>query len=479
MSKLVAKNAMILTAVEIISKALEFIGVVLVARLLGVEQYGLLTFVYSIGLGFSLVAHFGFDNLVTRDLAQDQSKTGEYLKGIIAVKLLLSVAALLVLACWLEGFSHFSVAKKILLYLGTIAAIFTTNNLFTAAVFRAHQQAKMEALLRIILAVLLTVVTILAAWLSDRLLHLIFFRLLVVIVFFILSLSMIVKYLKPTFKKGFGRLQTYLKKGWPFAVYMFFIYIYVSIDVVMLNLMAGNHATGIYSAGTRLLVAFFLIPTGICNAVLPALSARSNQDRSGYARIVRMTFRYLTVLALLLFLFTTTLGRQVVVILFGSEYGLSGDVLALLGWTLFPAFINQLLNIILISDRREKAVVIFSAIGAAMNVTLNFVLIPHYSYFGAVWATLATELVVGASQLIYLKRTVLKPVKGLAASIWVVALAIFIAFLIKTIFGHHLIIGFVMGTGLLVSLLFGLNYIDRKNLQMVYQAVMNRLHKKG
>ncbi len=48
MSKLVAKNAVILVFTEILCKVLEFVGVLALARILGVEKYGLFVFLFTV-----------------------------------------------------------------------------------------------------------------------------------------------------------------------------------------------------------------------------------------------------------------------------------------------------------------------------------------------------------------------------------------------------------------------------------------------
>ena len=114
-------------------------------------------------------------------------------------------------------------------------------------------------------------------------------RFLLAVGIFLLSIFQIVTMLKPNMRGALKDIDivSYIQKGWPFAVFIFFTAIYVSIDIVMLSLMAGDRATGLYSVATKIIIFFILVPTGIGNAVMPAMSEKVKSDFDGFLSLAQ------------------------------------------------------------------------------------------------------------------------------------------------------------------------------------------------
>ena len=63
----------------------------MVARMLGVESYGLLAFAYSLSLLCLVVPSFGFDSLAVRELARKPSRASRFLVHISLVRWLFNL----------------------------------------------------------------------------------------------------------------------------------------------------------------------------------------------------------------------------------------------------------------------------------------------------------------------------------------------------------------------------------------------------
>ena len=477
MSKLVAKNALILSLVEILGKAIEFFSFVVLARMLGVEKYGILNFVYTISTTFTLLPHFGFDQLVARDIPRQQEKTGVYLIGISIAKIFLFAATLILLWIWLEFFSHFDPAKKTLLYVGLWGVFFLSNIMFTSAFFRAYQRAAIEAGIRITMAIVVMIASIVTVLISTDLFNLLMVRLCVAVGIFLLSIFQIVTMLKPNLRGVLKDVDiaSYIQKGWPFAVFIFFTAIYVSIDIVMLSLMAGDTATGFYSVATKIIIFFILVPTGIGNAVMPAMSEKVKSDFDGFLRLAHSATRYLLILSILAVMFNMFLGQTIIHLLFGKEYAKAGLILMLLSWSLVPSYLNHIWNAMLLSFNKEKIIIVFAAIGAASNILLNLFLIPKYTYYGASLATILTEGVVIAVQYLYIKRKILPQMSMFVDNRMIFLMGIGIIFVLVWLFQKWLWVGFipaVLGYGFL---LFKFGYLRKEE----FSSFLRYLLKKG
>ena len=70
----VERNAVILFFAEVMPQALGLGVTILIARMLGVENYGLLSFAYSLSTILLVVPKFGFDQLAVREIARRPSR---------------------------------------------------------------------------------------------------------------------------------------------------------------------------------------------------------------------------------------------------------------------------------------------------------------------------------------------------------------------------------------------------------------------
>ena len=77
-----------------------------------------------------------------------------------------------------------------------------------------------------------------------------------------------------------------------------------------------------------------------------------------------------------------------------SEFAASAGPLRILSLVIGLVFLNNLNGKVLITlDLQKKGVIVYLS-GAVLNIVLNFIFIPKYSYIGASLTTLVTEVIV-------------------------------------------------------------------------------------
>ena len=105
------------------------------------------------------------------------------------------------------------------------------------------------------------------------------------------------------------------------------------------------------------------------------------------------SFKYLLIISLPIALTVTLLANKIILIIYGSNFFPSIIALQILIWTIIFMFINGLSGILLGSINRQLVVTKITGFSVILNVTLNLLLIPTFSYIGASVATVFTELV--------------------------------------------------------------------------------------
>ena len=86
----VAKNLLYVFASEGVGGVLSFLILLLCASLLGVEAFGVFSFILAITSVCQLVADFGLTNLIVREVAKDKSKTAYIMGNVLTLAWCLS-----------------------------------------------------------------------------------------------------------------------------------------------------------------------------------------------------------------------------------------------------------------------------------------------------------------------------------------------------------------------------------------------------
>lgn len=196
--------------------------------------------------------------------------------------------------------------------------------------------------------------------------------------------------------------QTIWKAAATFNVFPLITNIYDRIDIVILSVIAGNAAAGLYALPYRVLATLQIVPFGLMAVVLPLLAARA--PASGDKQFCLRMATLLGVLSMFPALILTLLAKPLVHVILGESYAESTNILRLLVWAAIPMFINYGLNTFLLARDRERVFLRTSAVCAIANITLNLAFIPRYSFYAAAAITIVTELILLAQNIIIIRK---------------------------------------------------------------------------
>src|SRR5262249_30903632 len=126
----------------------------------------------------------------------------------------------------------------------------------------------------------------------------------------------------------------------------------------------------------------------------PLMSRWAKDDRTRLTRLYRQTTLLLSALALPMGVLVTLGAPWIVSILFGAEFSGTVPALRILIWSTVSLYLAIASGNLLISLGRERLNLMLNVAGAALNVSLNFWLIPAWGLLGAAWATTITFVFV-------------------------------------------------------------------------------------
>ena len=124
---------------------------------------------------------------------------------------------------------------------------------------------------------------------------------------------------------------------------------------------------------------------------MPLLSRAAHNDWPNFKKIFQIANNVLIITGIPLVLGGIVLSPRIIELLGGPNFPESMPVLAILMIAVGFIFFGTLFSYVLIALDKSRSLMIISSIGVILNLVLNFLFIPRYSYDGAAAITVLTE----------------------------------------------------------------------------------------
>ena len=364
-----------------------------IARYLGPEQFGSLSFATAfVGL-FGAIAGLGLQGIVVRDIVRDPACKEVTLGTAAALQLiggLLAYGLMLGTVLWLRPDD--SLARVLVAILGSMM-LFRLSD--TAAYwFESQVQSRYTvwvqnatflvfALIKVML-ILLGAPLVAFAWAVTA-------EALVVSVLMLFVLSLRGPKLGQLVV-SLQRAKGLLADSWPLLLSGVAVVIYTKVDQIMLGLLTGDEAVGIYSAAVRVSEVWYFVPVAIVASVFPSILAAKKRNEAQYNLRLQRLYDLMVWLAVAVAVPMTFLSGSVVRLLFGDSYAGAGPVLAIHIWAAVFVFLGVASGQWFLVENRQAMSLQRTVFGALVNVALNSVFIPRYGFLGAAWATVIAQM---------------------------------------------------------------------------------------
>lgn len=399
------KNSTVFFTAQLVSYLFIFLYNIYSARYLGPDNFGILTFGLSLISIFGIFTDLGLNTLMTREVARDKSKTYRYLSNFITIKGVL-VSILFVITFLVINLLGYSGTTVYVILILMVSLVFTTLSGSFYSLFQAYEKLEYQSLTLLLGSSLTLVGFLLAIYYQLDVVAFAFVYLLAGLVN--LMLVMLVAYRSYVLPKIMIEPEFWgnnIKIALGFGLIGIFTTIYLWIDSSMLFFIQGNIATGLYGASYKFVYALLFIPIAINMAVFPVMSRFYRTSKDYLKVITERYFKYMLTVALPMGVVVTLLAPQIILSLYGGEYTNSIVILRILIWGTVFTFLNAAFVQFFQSTNKELIVTKVTGIWMILNILLNIILIPQYSYIGASINTFITEFGVAIFLILIYNRT--------------------------------------------------------------------------
>ena len=374
------------------------------ARYLGPERYGTIAFALAFTSIFGVVTDLGINTLTIREVARNKNSATTFLGNLLLIKSILVIitVAFIVVAVNLTGHDWIEIDVTYLISISIILSAF--NGAFNS-LFQAFERIEYIS----IGSVLSNISMLLGAGYAIS--H--GFGVIGFACIYIFSSTLGLAYtlfvanrLHLTHALQIDREMIWpmMKEALPFGITALSGMIYTYADSIMLSSLKGNEVVGWYNAPYRLMLMMLFIPNVINVVIFPVMSRYFTSSPSFLKLIYTKYLKFMLILSLPLGMGTTLIADKIILFVFGVGFENSIVALKIIIWTIVLTFIGAAFARLLESVNQQRIITKISMVCMVVNVLLNILLIPKFSYIGSSFVTVVTEFLLVGSIIFFSYR---------------------------------------------------------------------------
>ncbi len=400
LTKRIAQHTIIQFVGKIIGTVFGLVTIGLITRYLGTTSYGYYTTIFGFIHFFGILVDFGLTITTAQMLGTGRWQQDELFGNILSLRvvssfLVLALGSLIALVFPYPGFVKAGIA------LMAVSFFFIGLVQIFLGYYQKHLQmqyvsaAEVGGRLFLLLAVFFAI----------------FFDLGLFGILIAITLSNLFQLLMLSIPaKKFGRiyfswntniLRDIWDKTWPIALTIAFNLLYLRTDIILLSLFRSPEEVGIYGASYKVVDVLSTIPFMISGLLLPLLAEFwKKQDPQKFKELIQHGFDALSLIALPLVVGTYFVAHDVMALVAGESFRVSGDILRLLIVAIAFIFLNSIFAHAIVALNKQKASIPAYGITALLGILGYIIFIPLYGGIGAAVVTIVTEGIIAL--LIYL-----------------------------------------------------------------------------
>lgn len=404
-----------------------FIAFALIARVVGVEDFGKLTFSVTFTLLFLPFMNFGFDRLTILDIARDRSLIKTYFGNIVVTKAFISLLALALM--WLIiNLMGYPNDTKLLVYELSIATILTSFTGFLSSIYRGIEKLEYESIVTFVSNTVLIILTLIVLYLTHR----------IVVIGLVFLFSRFVAFIHSVgiYKHKIGNLNfsfdyNYSKelsrKVLPFALFSVLTEVLFAMDTVLLSYMRGDQFVGYYQAAMKIIVALTVIPQILDTSFFPTLS-KLHELKNASEVIGEKLMTILLYVGIPLTAIILVLADKIILFVYGGSFSESIVIFKILSVALLLRFTVKGYETILFTLGKQTVIFYIVLFATVLNIVLNIISIQRFGLLGAAYSSVATQIVIFAAYSFVMKR--LQGKLMLEKSVFFILLASFLSIML-------------------------------------------------
>ncbi len=389
---IMGKGILYLTVSQVVFAATGFLLHIGIARILGVEAYGIYGIIMSfLGITYSVYMP-GIQTAVSKFTAEDINKADSVLKAGVKLQMALSVvliALIFVLAPNIASFLKDSSLTSFIRLASLIIIPTALNTVYIASLSGVRifvKQAVSVIWQSVIKLLLLFLIIFLGFKIKGVLIGLIVST----------TIGMFISRYFCKFKKINERFE--IKKllvfATPVLLYVFCLTSIAGLDLLFVkSILQSNREAGLYTSASNISKFPFILFSSFSTVLLPSISrAYFLNDIELFKKYTNQSLRYLLLLMFPIVAILSATSGGIIEIFYSNKYSGAASALSILLFGGAFSIILSILGSVIIGCDKPKTMMYITLILLPLDIILNKFLIPLYRLDGAATATAITFL---------------------------------------------------------------------------------------
>ena len=353
----VAHNTIIQIISKIISVALGFMAVAIMARYLGQAGFGRYTIITAFLSFFAILADLGLTLVTVQMISQPESDEKKILSNLFSLRLF-SALIFLGAASFLIIFLPYEPIIKWGVFLGAASFLFAALNQIIIGLFQKNLRMGRAAIAEIFSKIILVAGIGAAYYFNYGLMGIIGATVFSSAANFLLHYWFSRQFVLLSFDFDWIIWRQIIKKSWPLALTIAFNLAYLKTDTLILSLIKTQAEVGVYGAAYRVIEVLISIPFMFAGVVLPILSLSwASGNRVRFASVFQKSFDVLIILAIPLIIGTQFIAEKIMVLVGGQEFAGAGAILKILIAAAAIIFLNSMFAHGIIALDKQKKII--------------------------------------------------------------------------------------------------------------------------
>jgi len=405
-TKKIAHNTLIQYIGKIATTILGIFVVALMTRYLGKDGFGQYITVTAFLAFFGIIVDFGLSLTATRTVGKPGLNVDKYLSNMMTLRIISSFVfmGLAPLVVW---FFPYAIEVKLGVLIVTWSFFFISLNNILASVFQKEIKMFIYSIAEVAGRIVLLSGIAIAMYLKLDIYFIFAMITAGSFTHMIISFLAARKYVKFRFAFDMNTWKAIFKKSWPIAISISCNLLYLKTDTIILSLVRPEADVGLYGASYRVIDILTMLPSLFMGLVLPIFTGYFVQKHWYKVRsLMQMAFDAMVVIALPIVLGTMVIGRKIMILIAGSEFAISGDILKLLIWAVAAIFMGTLFGYLIVGINKQKKTIWGYLSVAVVSLIGYIIFIPIYGYWAAAAITVGSEALIAIITAIVVSRTV-------------------------------------------------------------------------
>lgn len=365
---------------------------VLVARFLGKEQFGIISYALSVLSIFTVFSTLGLDGIVVRELITNQKKKYEIIGTTFWLRFFGSF--LVVFVATYYSFIRDPSDRTWIVFLVSIAVIFQSFSVIDFY-FQSEVKGKYNAISQVITLIISAIVKLVLIYIQAPLS---WFASMVMLEAIITAINQLIFYKKnqqeiSNWKFSLIEAKRLLSHSWPIIISAFMQMIYQQADKIFIaRYLHDMGMLGQYAAATRISEASFFIPVALSAALFPGIV---NNRHNKPLQLKRLTQIYSLMIwgAIFISIGGYFFGDWVIGFLYKGGFPLAPEIFKIHIWITIPIFLGTAWGFWLLALNKQKLITIYQFLLLIIVLVLETYMIPIHGIKGAAYSIVFSQMI--------------------------------------------------------------------------------------